>query len=33
MASAWMAQEARYATEDLGLTRKAMAHLGWVIAE
>lgn len=32
-ASAWHAQEARYATEALGLTPKAMAHLGWVIAD
>ncbi len=32
-ASAWMAQEARYASEALGLTPKAMAALGWRIAE
>lgn len=32
-ASAWMAQEARYAGEALGLTPKAMAALGWRIAE
>lgn len=30
-ASAWMAQEARYAAEALGLTPKAMAALGWRI--
>lgn len=30
-ASAWMAQEARYASEALGLTPRAMAALGWVI--
>lgn len=30
-ASAWQAQEARYAGEALGLTPKAMAALGWVI--
>jgi len=32
-ASAWMAQEARYAAEALGLTPKAMAALGWRITE
>lgn len=32
-ASAWHAQEARYAADALGLTPKAMAHLGWVIAD
>lgn len=32
-ASAWMAQEARYASEALGLTPKAMLALGWRIAE
>ena len=32
-ASAWQAQEARYATEALGLTPKAMAALGWRIAD
>jgi hypothetical protein len=30
-ASAWQAQEARYASEALGLTPRAMAALGWVI--
>jgi len=30
-ASAWQAQEARYAGEALGLTPKAMAALGWRI--
>lgn len=30
-ASAWQAQEARYAAEALGLTPKAMAALGWRI--
>ncbi|HRD60944.1 MAG TPA: hypothetical protein PLZ93_01115 [Nocardioides sp.] len=30
-ASAWQAQEARYAAEALGLTPKAMASLGWRI--
>lgn len=28
-ASAWMAAEARHAGEALGLTPKALAHLGW----
>lgn len=32
-ASAWHAQEARYAADALGLTPKAMAHLGWAIAD
>jgi hypothetical protein len=32
-ASAWHAQEARYASEALGLTPKAMAHLGWTIED
>jgi hypothetical protein len=32
-ASAWMAQEARYAGEALGLTPRAMAALGWRIVE
>lgn len=32
-ASAWMAQEARYAGEALGLTPRALAQLGWRIAE
>jgi hypothetical protein len=32
-ASAWQAQEARYAGEALGLTPKAMAALGWGITE
>lgn len=32
-AAAWMAQEARYAAEALGLTPKAMASLGWRISE
>jgi hypothetical protein len=31
-ASAWQAQEARYASESLGLTPKAMASLGWRIS-
>lgn len=31
-ASAWQAQEARYASEALGLTPKAMAALGWSIS-
>ena len=30
-AAAWMAQEARYASEALGLTPKAMVALGWTI--
>ncbi len=32
-ASAWQAQEARYAGEALGLTPRAMAQLGWRIVE
>ena len=32
-ASAWQAQEARYAAEALGLTPRAMASLGWRIVE
>ena len=32
-ASAWQAQEARYAAEALGLTPRALAALGWRIAE
>lgn len=32
-AAAWHAQEARYATDALGLTPKAMAALGWKIVE
>lgn len=32
-ASAWMAQEARYASDALGLTPKAMASLGWRIVD
>lgn len=32
-ASAWQAQEARYAGDALGLTPKAMASLGWRIAQ
>ncbi|MCD4525239.1 hypothetical protein [Nocardioides sp. cx-173] len=32
-ASAWQAQEARYAAESLGLTPRAMTSLGWRIAE
>ena len=31
--SAWVAQECRYAAEALGLTPKAMAALGWRIAD
>jgi len=30
-ASAWMAQEARYAAESLGLTPRALGQLGWRI--
>ena len=30
-ASAWMAQEARYAAEALGLTPRALGQLGWRI--
>lgn len=33
MASAWMAQERRYAEEALGLTPRALAQLGWRIVE
>ena len=32
-ASAWQAQEARYAAEALGLTPRALVALGWRIAE
>lgn len=32
-ASAWQAQEARYAAEALGLTPKALVALGWRIVE
>jgi hypothetical protein len=32
-ASAWHAQEARHASEALGLTPRALAALGWVIVE
>lgn len=32
-ASAWQAQEARYAAEALGLTPKAMTALGWRILD
>lgn len=32
-ASAWQAQEARYAAEALGLTPRALAALGWRITE
>jgi hypothetical protein len=32
-ASAWQAQEARYAGDALGLTPKAMAALGWGIVD
>lgn len=32
-ASAWHAQEARYAAESLGLTPRALAALGWRIVE
>jgi hypothetical protein len=32
-ASAWQAQEARYAAEALGLTPRALTALGWRIAE
>lgn len=32
-ASAWMAQEARYAAEALGLTPRALASLGWRIMD
>jgi hypothetical protein len=33
VASAWQAQECRYAAEALGLTPKALVALGWVIVE
>lgn len=32
-ASAWQAQEARYAAESLGLTPRSLASLGWRIVE
>ena len=32
-ASAWQAQEARYASDSLGLTPKAMVAMGWRIVE
>ncbi|MVO86647.1 hypothetical protein GPA10_18255 [Streptomyces sp. p1417] len=32
-ASAWQAQEARYAGEALGLTPRAMVQLGWRIVD
>jgi hypothetical protein len=32
-ASAWHAQEARYAADSLGLTPKALVALGWKIVE
>ncbi|MCW2545831.1 MAG: hypothetical protein JWN96_291 [Mycobacterium sp.] len=32
-ASAWMAQEHRYAAESLGLTPRALGQLGWRIVE
>jgi len=32
-ASAWQAQEARYAAESLGLTPRSLAALGWRIVE
>lgn len=32
-ASAWQAQEARYAAESLGLTPRSMTSLGWRIVE
>ncbi|MGO4340687.1 hypothetical protein AB4Z02_03250 [Pedococcus sp. 2YAF34] len=32
-ASAWQAQEARYAAEALGLTPRALAALGWRIVD
>ena len=32
-ASAWQAQEARYAADALGLTPRALAALGWRIVE
>ena len=33
VASAWQAQEARYAAEALGLTPRALAQLGWRIVD
>jgi hypothetical protein len=33
MASAWQAQEARYAAEALGLTPRSLAAMGWRIVE
>lgn len=33
VASAWMAQEARHASEALGLTPKSMLSLGWRVVE
>ena len=32
-ASAWQAQEARYAADALGLTPRALTALGWKIVE
>jgi hypothetical protein len=32
-ASAWMAQECRYASESLGLTPRSLTALGWRIVE
>ncbi len=32
-ATAWQAQEARYAAESLGLTPRSLASLGWRIVE
>src|SRR3954470_4571073 len=32
-ASAWQAQEARYAAEALGMTPRALAQLGWRIVD
>ena len=32
-ASAWQAQECRYAAEALGLTPRALAQLGWRIVD
>ncbi len=32
-ASAWQAQEMRYAAEALGLTPRALSQLGWRIVE
>lgn len=31
--TAWIGQEARHAAEALGLTPRAMAHLGWEVAQ